>query len=143
MSNLTIDDIIDNRLKTWFPLLSDNAALNVERIRKDLASLSAGARASILAQIEELPRYEPEIRATGAPIPVTSAMAEAGRGEFDGIGVTSILGDYEALRDDLASSIFGAMSAAAGGAPEAAMTAVEKGQPGSFVAIQDLRGLLK
>ena len=93
MSNLTIDDIIDNRLKTWFPALSDNAALIIERIRKDLASLSSGTRAAILAEIEALPRYEPELRK--------------------------------------------------GNADEAAMTAVEKGQPGSFVAIQDLRGLLK
>ena len=93
MSNLTIDDIIDNRLKTWFPALSDNAALNIERIRKDLASLSSGTRAGILAEIEALPRYEPELR----------------KGKAD----------------------------------EAAMTAVEKGQPGSFVSIQDLRGLLK
>ena len=60
MPNLTLDQILDGRLPSWFP--TAQAGINVQRIRDDLADFARTIRKQMADDIEALPRYEPELR---------------------------------------------------------------------------------
>ena len=120
---MTVDDIIANRLKLWFPTIDIGAAVDIARVRKDLEKLVASTGAELLAEgqvtkdkllasVETLPRYEPELAITGAE-------------------------EVEIERDCDAGSHFVSMPT-----HEAVMVAKPAGEPASFVAIQDLRRVL-
>ena len=123
---MTVEEIITERLKTWFPTIDIGTAVDIAKVRADLEQLAdatpgadtaAAAKAAtalrlaFLAEIEALPRYEPELRKTGTE----TRNAECDHGESVEINVDT---------------------------HEAAMRAVAAGEPANFVSIQSVHELL-
>jgi len=135
---MTVDDLIAIRLKTWFPTIDIGTAVDIAKVRKDLEAFAADLKAdllaegqktrdTLLAELEKLPRYEPEARqGRQDDDAMARVLAVLAGPEKPGAG-------FEVEAADIMSSL----------GLEVAMRAVPAGEAASFVAIQDIRRVLK
>jgi len=141
---MTVDDLIAIRLRTWFPTIDIGTAVDIAKVRKDLEAFAAETsaklleegqktRGTLLAELEKLPRYEPELRRTLSP-----DAAEAGFRALDVLRGA----ETEDVTPEVLAEAMSAIDRLRDAKYEAAMRAVPAGESASFVAIQSIREVL-